>query len=76
MTQSNPNNSSADERIKINLQIHIRAEEIGTIIQKTVFLVGTVPFQDCLETDPHLEPVMPEHLGLLGGCKDTIHVEG
>lgn len=32
MTQSNPNNGSAVERIKINLQIYIQAEERGLII--------------------------------------------
>ena len=51
MTQSNPNNGSAVESIKINLQIYIRTEEGGLIIQKLVLPVGTVPFQDPLK--PH-----------------------
>lgn len=66
-TQSNPNNGSAVQKIKINLQIHIRAEGGDVFIQKKnlFFAVGTVPVQDPIKPVPHLDPVVPEISRLL-----------
>ena len=61
MIQSNPNNGSAVQRIKINLQIHIRAEGGDVFIKKNwFFAIGTVTVQDPIKPVPHLDPVVPE----------------
>lgn len=73
MTQSNPNNSSAVEKIKINLPIYIGAQDGDIFIQKNCFSIWHNPIPISSKADLHLDPVVPEHFGLPRGFKITIH---
>ena len=60
MTQSNPNNGSAVQRIKINLQTHTRAEGGGIFIEKKCFFCWHSSSPGLYKARPSLDPVAPE----------------
>lgn len=72
MTQSNPNNGSAVQWIKIYSQIHIWAEGEGILIPRMVFPVG-IP-RPC-KARPSPWPCRARILGLPWGFKVTVITE-